>query len=114
MRYRIILVLSVVLAGFMAPSPSAAVFYWCPDCGIYGLGPDDPCTCPGTGPHPYWRYSTCGTYPAGCIESSAQSDLEEFLSTLATSPDAPASDTPGDPEGRSLSQSVQPANPAGR
>lgn len=89
-----ILVLAVVLVGLMAaPSPSAAIYPFCPDCAIYQMGPNANCTCPGTGPR--WIFTKCGTYPAGCelpavSAVSDRSDLEGFLITLAGSPEVPA------------------------
>lgn len=85
-----ILALSLVLAGLIAPAPSAAIPPFCPDCAIHmhWMPPPYLCTCPGTGPHPYWRISTCTTYPAGCeLESlESSSDVDAFLSTLAAQP----------------------------
>ena len=84
-----VVVLALVLVALVAPSPSAAVYPFCPDCLNFGMGASSPCTCPGTAPH--WRFSTCGTYPAGCIlEDAKQPDLDTFLSSLAPTPAVPA------------------------
>ena len=91
-----IVVLVLVLAGLVAPSPGAAIYPFCPDCSDNGMGPNCLCTCPGTGPHPYWRFSTCGTYPAGCLlEESVQPDSGVFLSTLTKSSEVPANASNG-------------------